>query len=173
MKRLLVVLLSCLALAGCVTTEKPPPPPTADRVDLDRFMGDWYVIATTPGLVDGKAYNSRQTFARAQRGFTVTYTFNKGEPTGEQKTYTSSIMVDNPGINSMWTVQQTWPFKADHRVLHLEPDYSVAVIGSPDRKDVRILSRQPRIRAPLYSDLVVKLQNLGYDISAIRRIPHN
>jgi apolipoprotein D and lipocalin family protein len=174
MKRFLAVLLSCFAMAGCVTMNQPEPlPTTVGRVDLDRFMGDWYVIAAVPTLADKQAYNMVQTYQRAQRGIEVVYRFNKGGPNGKEKAHTSKVMVDNPGINTDWTVRRQWPFNSDHRVLYLEPDYSVAVIGHPNRENVWILSRQADMSAPLYSDLILKLQNLGYDIGNIRRIPHS
>ncbi len=143
-----------------------------DRVDIDQITGKWYVMASTPSIFQGDPYNATQTFERAERGFQITYEYNVNAPDGERKTTTSRMMVDNPGINTDWQIIHTWPMKTDMRVLYIEPDYSVAVLGHPDRTRVTILSREPQIDAPLYSDIFLKLQNLGYDVGRIRRVPH-
>ena len=174
MKKILLAISFLALLSGCSTFQKPDPLPTVERVDLDRFMGKWYVIGSVQTIVDRNPYNSTTTYTRANRGIDITYDFNAGDFGGKPKTYTVRAMVDNPGINSDWEVRYvTWPFESDYRVIHLEPDYSVAVVGQPSRKFVWILSRQKSIDAPLYSDIILYLQELGYDVGKIRLVPHN
>ena len=166
-----VILATCLlvAFAGCRNYE---PIPVAPSLDLDRFMGQWYVIASIQTLVDRDPYNAVEIYERAERGISITYQFNAGAPDGDLKTYKIKAMVDNPGINTDWQVTYfTWPFESDYRFLHVEPDYSVVVIGQPSRKYCWILSRQKTIPDALYSDIVLYLQQLGYDVAKIRRIP--
>jgi len=166
-----VILATCLlvALAGC---RQYAPIPVAPNLDLERFMGQWYVIGSIQTLVDRNPYNAIEIYERAERGIDITYQFNAGEPNGELKTFKVNAMVDNPGINTDWQVTYfTWPFGADYRVLHIEPDYSVAVIGQPSRKYVWILARRKSIEDALYSDIILYLQDLGYDVAKIRRIP--
>ena len=173
MKKLFLAVSLLSLLAGCSTFQKHEPIPTAERVDLDRFMGTWYVIGSVQTIVDRDPYNSTNTYTRAKRGIDITYQFNAGGFDGKLKAYTVRAMVDNPGINSDWEVRYvTWPFEYDYRVIHLEPDYSVAVIGQPSRKFVWILSREKTIPAPLYSDIILYLQDLGYDVGKIRLVPH-
>jgi|GEM_PF-4092564 len=43
--RLLLSTLACLWLAACANQ---PPMETVEHVDLERYMGDWYVIAHIP-----------------------------------------------------------------------------------------------------------------------------
>jgi len=44
-----------LMFAACSTT---PDIPVAERVDLERFMGDWYVIANIPTSAEKGAHNA-------------------------------------------------------------------------------------------------------------------
>ena len=49
MKKLLLILFISLGLIGCSSNQmlvgsKVKPMPVVDYVELDRFMGDWYVI---------------------------------------------------------------------------------------------------------------------------------
>jgi apolipoprotein D and lipocalin family protein len=162
-----------LFLAGCATLQKQEPLPLVQNVSLDQFMGTWYVIGATPTLLDREPYNAVEVYSRGDRGIDITYQFNSGGFDGELKTFNSRAMVDNPGINSDWEVTYAWPFGTDFKILHLEPDYSVTVVGNPNRKWVWIMARQPQMSDPLYSDIILYLQDLGFDIGKIRKVPHN
>jgi apolipoprotein D and lipocalin family protein len=41
--------------SACTPSE---PLPTVDYVDLKRFMGDWYVIASIPTFIEPEAFNA-------------------------------------------------------------------------------------------------------------------
>jgi apolipoprotein D and lipocalin family protein len=173
MKQISFALGLLILLTGCNSTFREHDPlPTVNRVDLDQFMGKWYVLATTPGFIDREPFNAVETFSRADRGIEITYAYNEGSSDGEVRTMTSRAMIDNPGINTDWDISYTWPFGSDAKVIYLEPDYSVAVMGHPNRRHVTLLSRQKRIADPLYSDIILNLQQMGYDVGKIRRIPH-
>ena len=51
------ILLTVALLSGCQSVVHPPIAEVA-QVDLARFMGDWYVIAATPTLIDPDAHNA-------------------------------------------------------------------------------------------------------------------
>lgn len=162
-----------ILLPACIQEDEHPPLPTVDRVELDDFMGKWYVLAATPTLFDRNAYNAVEIYERAERGINIIYRFNKDGPDGKRKTFNQKAVIDNPGINTDWTVTVQWPVKFDYKVIYLEPDYSVTVIGHPNRELVWIMARQPEIPDPRYSDIILHLQELGYKIGDIRRIPHS
>jgi apolipoprotein D and lipocalin family protein len=169
-------LAACLLsiLTGCSTFRKNEPLPVAGQVNLDKLMGTWHVVGSVPTLLDREAYNTTKTYSRAERGISIEYAFNSGDFDGEPKSFRTRAMVDNPGINSDWEVRiVTWPFETDYKIIHLEPDYSVAVIGQPSRKYVWIMARKKTIDDPVYSDIIFYLQSLGYDVGKIRRIPQN
>ena len=46
-------------LAGCAS---PPPMPPVAHVDLNRFMGDWYVIAHIPSWPERNAYDAVESY---------------------------------------------------------------------------------------------------------------
>lgn len=174
MKKILIAVCLLSVLAGCSTFRKHDPIPVVGQVDLDRFMGKWYVIGSIQTVTDRKPFNSTVTYERAKRGIDIAYQFNSGSSDGKLRTVKVSALIDNPGINSDWEVRYfyTWPFESDYKVIYLEPDYSVAVIGQPSRNYVWIMAREPRIDSPLYSDIILYLQEQGYDVGKIRLIPH-
>ena len=44
----MIAILGFVALSGCAMMLGGPPPETVDEVDLERYMGEWYVIANIP-----------------------------------------------------------------------------------------------------------------------------
>ena len=65
-----------LSLFGC---QSMPPIHTVREVDLDRFMGDWYVIANIPTFIETDAFNAVESYRLDEDGtIHTTFTFNKG-----------------------------------------------------------------------------------------------
>ncbi|MDG1474028.1 MAG: lipocalin family protein, partial [Porticoccaceae bacterium] len=56
------LLISLVLLTAACSTHKPMP--TVDYVDIDRFMGDWYVIANIPTFIEKDAFNPVETYER-------------------------------------------------------------------------------------------------------------
>jgi apolipoprotein D and lipocalin family protein len=74
------------AAAGCSSN---PPMPTVDYVDLERYMGDWYVIANIPTFLERGAHNAIESYSLNPDGTIATvFTFRKDGFDGEKKRYT-------------------------------------------------------------------------------------
>lgn len=169
--RLLAGTLTALLLGGCKASL--PPIETVDYVDLDRFMGDWYVIASIPTFLEKDAYNAVETYALNEDGtIATTFTFNKGGFSGPLKRYTPKGFVRNTQSNAEWGMQFIWPIKADYRITWLEADYSQTVIARNQRDYVWIMARSPQIPEADYQQMVEHIKAAGYDTAELVRIPH-
>jgi apolipoprotein D and lipocalin family protein len=158
-------------LSGCASK---PPLPTPSHVDLDRFMGTWYVMGYTPILVDGDAHNAVEHYFRAADGrIRTTYQYRDGGFTGELKTHTPVGTVHNTETNAEWRMQFIWPFKAQYIILYLSDDYSRTIIAHPNRKYAWIMTRAPEISAAEYEAMLKELEAVGFDRGVIRRLPHD
>ena len=168
MKRLL--LLSCAALlTGC---QSPAPMPTVERVDLARFMGDWYVIASIPTFLEEDAHNAIESYRLEPDGtIATTFTFRAGSFDGDDRRYTPRGFVLDRETNARWGMQFIWPIKADYRIVYLAPDYGQTVIGREKRDYAWIMARTPSISEGEYRRLVGVLAEQGYAISKIRKVP--
>ena len=167
------IMASSLAflLWGC---QAKAPIHTVSSVDLKRFMGDWYVVAAIPTFIETDAYNAVESYRLAEDGtIETTFRFNKGGFDGPLKTYTPRGFVEDTQSNAVWGMQFIWPFKAEYRIVHLEPDYSVTVIGRTRRDYVWIMARRPRIPEEDYARLLSFLVEQGYDVAKIRKVPHS
>ena len=178
MKKLLLFLFISLGLVGCAsnqmlvgTTLKPMP--VVEYVDLDRFMGDWYVIATIPTFLERDAYNPIETYQRDSDGsIATTFTFNKGSLNGPTKIYRPRGFVKDKRTNAIWGMQFVWPIKADYRIVYLDDNYQQTIIGRTSRDYVWIMARTSSISQQDYSNLGELVDSLGYDLDDLQKAIH-
>ncbi len=155
---------------GCQTL---PPIETVDHVDLNRFMGDWYVIAVIPTVFEKEVYNGIESYRLAEDGTVeTTFTFNKGGFDGPVKVYRPRGFVRDPDSNAVWGMQFVWPFKAEYRIVYLDDDYATTVIGRTKRDYVWIMARAPEIPQADYERILSFIGEQGYDLSKVQKIPH-
>ena len=173
-------LLFTALLAGCQTTSpqgasgaRREPLKAIDRpVELERFMGDWYVIAHIPTFIEKEAYNGVETYRLAEDGtIPTTYTFNKGGLDGPLKTYRPRGFVHNRETNAEWRMRFVWPFKAAYLIVYLEDNYETTIIGVPGRDYAWIMARTKTLPETRYQELVALLAETGHDVSKLRRVP--
>lgn len=166
------LLVTLLVLTGCgAATTRPLQP--VDRVDLPRFMGDWYVIAHIPFFTEKNAFNAVESYRLDERGrVRTTFTFNEGALDGNPRRMEPVGFPVSASNNAIWGMQFIWPIRADYRIIHLDPDYTRTVIGREKRDYAWIMARTPELPEAEYKDLVRILVEAGYDITHLRRVPH-
>ncbi len=146
---------------------------TVEHVDLQRFMGDWFVIASVPTIFDKAPYCAIERYALNPDGTVqTTYIYRDGGPDGQERQMSSKGIVRNRESNAEWGMQFVWPIRADYRVVYLEDDYSVTVIGRAKCDYVWIMARSPDMDEGKLEELLSFAESLGYDRDRIRRIPH-
>ena len=156
-------------LAGC---SSHPPMKAVDYVDLNRFMGDWYVIANIPTSIEKDAHNALENYALNDDGtVATTFTFNDGGFDGELKKYQPKGFIKDTQTNALWGMQFVWPIKADYRIVYLDSEYTQTIIGRQARDYVWLMARSPTISDAEYQSLIQFIQDLGYDITKINRVP--
>ncbi len=149
-----------------------PPIRTVDYVDLNRFMGNWYVIGSLPTVFEKDVYNGIESYRLSEDGIVeTTFTFNKGGFDGPLKTYQPRAYVRDSKSNSVWDMQFVWPLKAEYRIIYLNDDYTQTVIGRTKRDYVWIMARIPSIPQADYDLLIQFIADQGYDVSKIQKVP--
>lgn len=163
------LLAATFLLAAC---QSHPPMETVDRVDLERYMGRWYVIAAIPTFLEKNAYNAIEEYSLNDDGTIDTvFSFREGGFDGERKRYNPTGFVRSED-NSEWRMQFLWPFKAEFLIIYLDDDYEHTIIGRTNRDYVWIMSRDPEMSEETYQRLVAFLDERGYDTDELRRVPH-
>jgi apolipoprotein D and lipocalin family protein len=169
LKIIMFGIITLLFTQGCQTMT---PIQTVEHVDLDRFMGPWFVIASIPTFIEKDAYNGVESYRLAEDGTVeTTFTFNKGNFDGPVKTYRPRGFIRDTDSNAVWDMQFIWPFKAEYRIVYLNDTYTQTVIGRTKRDYVWIMAREPSIPPDDYNRILQFIQGQGYDISMIQKVP--
>jgi len=175
--RSIVVVATLATLLGCApsTTDRLRLPPlrTVERVDLQRYLGTWYEVASFP-----------QRFQRGCTATTATYTLRpdgdievlnrcrKGTPDGAEKSALGRARVLDRATNARLEVSFFRPFWGDYWIIDLADDYSYAVVGHPGRDYLWILSRTPTMGAATYEGILARLRQQGYETARLVRTTH-
>ena len=167
----LVLVLALLAIAaGCST---PPPLPTVSRVELPRFMGDWFVIAHIPASSEREAHNAVESYRLEPDGtIATTYAFRDGSFEGELEVMEPSAVVWDTTTNATWGMRFVWPFRFQYLITYLADDYTSTIVSRSARDYAWIMTRSPDVTDAEYATLVAELGRQGYDVSRLRRVPH-
>lgn len=142
------------------------------KVDLDRYYGKWYEIARFPNLFETDCVGVTAEYApRSDGKIQVINTCRKKTLDGTIDKIEGEAWVVAPGQLKVTFVP--WlPFaKGDYWVLHVEPDYSVAVVGEPKGKTGWILARKPGIDKAHLDRAMAALRANGYDTTKLYYVP--
>lgn len=169
MKKIIALLIAYTTLSGC---SGYPPIINEKSVDLNKFMGDWYVIANIPTFIEEGAHNAIETYKKNPDGsIATTFSFNDGSFDGEKKIYNPTGFVLDDKSNAIWEMQFLWPFKSDYRIMYVDKDYKNTIVGRIKRDYVWVMSRNPTINDEEYRKLVKIIKNQNYDVTKLELVP--
>ena len=170
----LLRVLTCVlavALPACASA----PIRTAQHVEIQSFMGDWYVLAHIPTSEERDSWNAVESYRLAEGTTDVvrtTFSFRRGGFDGPLETMLPTGHVsDNPAV---WGMKFYWwqgPFLFEYRVLDVDSSYRATVIGRTARDYVWVMARTPTIPDTEWTRLLRVIQESGYDLAKLRRVP--
>lgn len=133
-------------------------------VDLTRYAGKWYEIARLPNRFQRDcAGNTTATYTLRPDG-KITVLNECRTADGRRKSAKGTARVtDANGPNTKLKVTFFWPFSGKYWIIDLDPEYRWAVVGEPGRDYLWILSREPRLDAALYQQIVEQAKQRGFD----------
>jgi len=167
--KLMVVCLAAMATAAVVSAEEQPLE-VVESVDLDRYLGTWYEIASYPAWFQkGCTAVTAQYSLRDDGLIRVVNSCNKGSLDGKLKQSTGRAKVVDGSSNAKLKVSFFGPFWGDYWIIDLDPEYRWAVVGVPSRKYLWILSRTRSMDEALYQEISGRLQAKGYDKARLVR----
>jgi apolipoprotein D and lipocalin family protein len=171
-RALLLLGISLFAVAGCSTAPKQPPIHTVPYVDLNRYLGNWYVIANIPYFLEKGKVASYDTYSMRPDGrMNNVFTFRKGSLTAPEESWHGVAWVVDKQSNAEWKVRFIWPFYATYLVLELDPEYRWAVVGTPERKLLWVLARDRSLDDATYAEILKRIQAQGYDTNRLAKVP--
>lgn len=171
----MLLLILCLCLTACQSTTRKldlAPLVVQEKVDLERFMGRWYVIANIPYSAErGKVASFVEYHARDDGRMDDFYFFRDKTFSSPIEQWTGVAWVVDSVSNARWKAQFIWPFRFDYLILETAPDYSWALVGHPSRDLAWVFHRQSDIDPELYQQLLTKLAAQKYDATRVLRVP--
>jgi len=165
-----LLLLVLFAATAARASDKPLD--VVDRVDLERYLGTWYEIASYPAW-----------FAKNCTGVTAEYSWRddgkiqvvnrcfKGALDGKLKEARGRAKLADTTTNAKLKVSFFGPFWGDYWILDLDPDYTWAVVGEPKRKYLWVLSRTPALDPQTLDGILSRLPAQGYDTDKLQWTP--
>ena len=163
-------LAAVAGLVGCAAKQQPIAP--VAHVDLQRFMGDWYVIGNIPTFLERGAHNAVESYALNPDGtVATTFSFRQGAFDGPLKQYHPTGFVGDDGSQAIWGMQFVWPIKAEYLIAYLDPGYTQTIVARNSRDYVWIMARTPTLSDKDYARLVAQVGAWGYDTSRIQAVP--
>ncbi|MDR9452947.1 MAG: lipocalin family protein [Wenzhouxiangella sp.] len=170
--RALTTTAAVLVLSGCALLAPKEPLPTVESVDLDRYMGQWYVIANIPyfgerGNVAGRAIYRQRDDGRMDD----IYIYKKGDFDAPDERLEGVAWVVDDNTRAEWKVRFYWPLSFGYYIVGLDEDYQWSMVGHPTRNYAWIMAREPTMDEALYARLLARFEALGYDASELQKVP--
>lgn len=155
---------------GIMTGAGPSAPTTVSHVDLSRYVGTWYEIASIPQIFQRGCTATQAEYALRDDGkVAVKNSCRKDSLTGPLSVAEGVARVVDQETNAKLKVQFQWPFEGDYWILDLDQDYRWAVVGSPDRDALWVLSRTRHLDRATFASILVRAETVqGYDVSRLQ-----
>jgi apolipoprotein D and lipocalin family protein len=161
---LVTLLISC--------TMKSQTLETVPHVDLEKYAGKWYEIASFPQRFQKGCHCTTAAYTPTDKGYIIVENrCNKDSLQGEESSIKGKAFVEENTGNAKLKVQFFWPFRGKYWIIDLADDYSYAVVGHPNRNYLWILSRTSKIDDSIYKQIVARIKAKGFDVSRLQLTP--
>jgi apolipoprotein D and lipocalin family protein len=165
--RSVFVTLAGLFLGSCRATIDVPT--QAGSVDLQKYAGLWYEIASFPASFQKGCHCTTAEYHLTEKTWVrVINRCRRNSVDGKESGIKGRAYPVDGSNNTKLKVQFFWPFRGDYHIIMLAEDYSWAVVTSGS-KYLWILSRTPEMDEQLFEELTIKLIAEGYDMSRLQR----
>lgn len=141
---------------------------TVEYVDLSRYLGDWYEVASIPQSFSKGCFCTRARYGlRDDAKISVYNTCNKGSISGDLSEANGVARVSDTKTNAKLRVSFFWPFSGDYWIIGLDQDYRYAVVSNRTGTTLWILSRTPVLDSTLLTEALTTATNNGIDITKL------
>ena len=156
-----------------------PRPTTVATVDLQRYLGSWYEIARLPMRHEPEDYTDiTATYSLSPEGTVEVRNRARDGKCQAQESVGEATVVEGSGnakleVSFMPDGLKWIPFtRGDYWILRLDPEYRTALVGSPDRKYLWLLAREPAPAAQVQQEFLDTAREQGFDLADLILTPH-
>ena len=166
------MLMALLIALMMPTMPNPEPVRTVDAVDLHRYLGDWFEVARFPNRFQQScAGDVKASYAtRADGRIDVVNRCRKKDGTMTEAQGVARVVDARTSarlkVRFAPAALSFLPFVwGDYWIIGLASDYSWAVVGSPDRDYLWILSRTPALTGAPFDAALAAARANGFDVA--------
>ncbi|WP_053088774.1 lipocalin family protein [Moraxella canis] len=178
---ILALAIVTVGVSACATTASPSAqtPQTVDHVRLDDYLGTWYEIGRLPMSFQNKCtHNVTANYTLKDNGkikVLNTCQTKDGQMSADGEAYPIDDTNAKLKVSFLPSFLKKLPIaQADYWVLATTEDaqnYTSALVGTPDRKYLWVLSRTPSLDERIYQNYLDIARQNGYDLSAFSKTP--
>lgn len=166
-----IVRIAFLAFFVALPAMAQTPVASVAAVDLGRYAGRWYEIASFPMFFQRQCVGDTTAHYALDSDGRVAVTNRCRTESGFDEATGNATVVEG-SANGRLRVSFFWPFRADYWVIGLDPEYRWAVVGNPNRKYLWVLSRTPQLAQPLLDAALASATQQGYDLQQLKYTQH-
>ena len=170
MKTLLILFLIFASFLKGADTMK-----TVDAVDLEKFMGKWFVIALVPNMIENGATNSSDTYVLNDDG-TIDITYDAIKDGQARQIKQKGTVIDKTS-NAEWKIQMRKPLipfmKFPFKIVYVDDNYEYMAVGYPKNTMGWIMGRTSKITDEEYNKIMISLEKLGYKKDQFEFVQHD
>ena len=171
-KLLSSVLLLTTSLLGC--TGVPDGLEPVDDFEPDRYVGKWYEIARLDHSFERNLSNVSATYTAKENGEIKVLNRGYNEKSGKWKQIEGRArLIGDESIGSL-KVSFFGPFYGGYHIIALDKEnYRYAMVAGPNKSYLWILSRSTSLDETVYSKLVGKAADWGFDTTELIAVKHD
>lgn len=142
-------------------------------LDLKKFSGKWFEVAHLGSHLKNPYGLTVSYTLGADEQIEVVAQWREGDAEGKEMSETKQLQISDSQHPSRLQKQVLGPLKRPYWILEHGPHYEYAVIGSPDRKHLWILSRKPELDPELYDGILGRMEKQRFDITQLVQVPQD
>ncbi len=174
MKTLIILAVATGLTAGfacraAMAASASPPLKTVEYVDLNRYLGTWHEIARYPNSFQKGCLGSTASYVLREDGDIQVVNSCRDAEDGDIRRAKGRAWVVDKASNARLKVSFFWPFRGDYWIIDLGTEYEYAVVGTPSRKYLWVLSRTPVMDDAVYAAIMERIRQLGFDPGRVVR----
>ncbi len=161
-----ILLASAWLFTSCGTPSNPPP--TVTKLDASRYAGVWHEVARLPNTFERDLVAATATYRVLPDG--KISVVNEGLKNAGKKTSISGTAQRADGPGKLKVRFDAFPaslFAGDYWILDVNPTYTRALVGSPDKKFLWLLSKDPSDQNEDFTSQIDKARELGFDADSL------
>jgi len=168
LKRLTVTLAAVAAFAFALPAAAQASVQPVAHIELTKMMGRWYEVARLPNMIQRGCQAGASDWTRVSDGFAVVQTCHKGAPDGPLSEWKAHARVEDPVSNAKFRMTFFGGLVTqEYVVVDQHEDEGWLILATHDGKYLWLMSQKPTLAAPIRTEAVARIKQLGFDIGRL------